>query len=316
MVAAVTAPPAKLPVAAAAALAAAAAARCPGGTETAGSGISSCSNGLTSRRVNPPGYYYDAATATAVPCGHNTYSKGPGEVLQPGWVGCPRGMWTRSAGRASPNECLVPPGYFLPANGGNIAPCSTGANGAYKEGWGSAASCTSCGPGIYSEAQTSVTLYDPYTGVATPVVYPGMGMALRMQSSGNGYQFVGVKCNRNESLNQRSTFGYTDYTYGLQAQDSNSLNVTWQTNQAGLHGPKLTSGYDVRCYETSSSPTCTGAGPLLGYVDAVESASQSAVASGLNAGTEYTCFVVAFNALDTLKENGVCSGPLTATTEQ
>jgi hypothetical protein len=47
------------------------------------------------------------------------------------------------------------------------------------------------------------------------VVYPGMGMAHQLHRSGNGYQFVGTKCDRNEGLNQQSTFGYATYTRGL-----------------------------------------------------------------------------------------------------
>jgi hypothetical protein len=68
---------------------------------------------------------------------------------------------------AAAAAAVVPPGYYLPAGGGDITKCATGANGAYKEGWGSAAACTPCGPGIYSAAQTSVSLYDPNTDVAT-----------------------------------------------------------------------------------------------------------------------------------------------------
>jgi hypothetical protein len=63
---------------------------------------------------------------------------------------------------------VVPPGYYLPVGGGDITKCATGANGAFKSGWGSAAACTPCGPGIYSSALTAVSVYDPNTDVATP----------------------------------------------------------------------------------------------------------------------------------------------------
>lgn len=174
---------------------------------------------------------YEAVTVavsgeiTAVrPCRQNAYC--PGDVTAPGWTACPRGMWTKSGGRTAQNECFTPPGYFLPADGtSNITKCTTGVNGAYKSGWGSDAACTVCGPGIYSDAATNVTVYDPATDTSTPdyvasdvsacFVYPGMGMAHQLRRVGNGYQFVGAKCNRVEGINQHSTFGYTTYTRGL-----------------------------------------------------------------------------------------------------
>ncbi|WIA08151.1 hypothetical protein OEZ85_007606 [Tetradesmus obliquus] len=174
---------------------------------------------------------YEAVTVavsgeiTAVrPCRQNAYC--PGYVTAPGWTACPRGMWTKSGGRTAQNECFTPPGYFLPADGtSNITKCTTGVNGAYKSGWGSDAACTVCGPGIYSDASTNVTVYDPVTDTSTPdyvasdvsacFVYPGMGMAHQLRRVGNGYQFVGAKCNRVEGVNQHSTFGYTTYTRGL-----------------------------------------------------------------------------------------------------
>jgi hypothetical protein len=64
---------------------------------------------------------------------------------------------------------VVPPGFFLPADGtSNVTQCTTGTNGAFKAGWGSDAACTACGLGIYSEALTSVSVYDPYTDTSTP----------------------------------------------------------------------------------------------------------------------------------------------------
>jgi hypothetical protein len=68
---------------------------------------------------------------------------------------------------AAAAAAVVPPGYYLPLGGGDITKCATGANGAYKGGWGSAAACTPCGPGIYSSAQTPVSVYNPNTDVTT-----------------------------------------------------------------------------------------------------------------------------------------------------
>jgi hypothetical protein len=45
-----------------------------------------------------------------------------------------------------------------------------------------------------------------------------MGMAHRLLSAGSSYQFVGTKCNRNEGINQHSTFGYTTPIWGLQVK--------------------------------------------------------------------------------------------------
>lgn len=68
-------------------------------------------------------------------------------------VNCPRGTVTTVKGAKSVEECVVPPGYRLPADGSAMASC---ANGTFREGWAmfsspAAQNCTPCGDGISSE---------------------------------------------------------------------------------------------------------------------------------------------------------------------
>jgi hypothetical protein len=71
---------------------------------------------------------------------------------------------------------------------------------------------------VYVAANPAVKFVEPVLPANPAVVYAGMGMAHRLISSGSSYQFVGVKCNRDEGYNGLSTFGYTTPTWGLQVK--------------------------------------------------------------------------------------------------
>jgi hypothetical protein len=130
---------------------------------------------------------------------------------------------------------------------------------------------------------------------------------------------TGCQCNSGCSGTWPSTCSSCDYTavaptlVSAEAVSSTGLNVTWQTNQGSLFGPKKTTGYEVQCDEGTSS-TCTGVrrGTVASLITALSTALQSSVVSGLTAATEYKCYVVAFNTL--YDSTGTCSGSTTATT--
>jgi hypothetical protein len=132
---------------------------------------------------------------------------------------------------------------------------------------------------------------------------------------------TGCQCNSGCSGTWPGACSSCDYTpaaptlVSAAAVSTTSLNVTWQTNQGALFGPKKTTGYEVQCDEASGTPTCTGGrrGTVESLVSALTTAMQSAVVSGFAPDTEYTCYVVAFNAEH--QSTGTCSGPVTATTE-
>lgn len=109
----------------------------------------------------------DGQITAAQTCRPNAYCTG--DVQAPGFTPCERGLWTRAAGAYSAAQCWVPPGLYLPADGGNITKCPVGS---YRGTWDPAnsaqgSSCTPCGEGIYSQAVEVVTVYDPATNSTT-----------------------------------------------------------------------------------------------------------------------------------------------------
>ncbi|WIA09758.1 hypothetical protein OEZ85_009136 [Tetradesmus obliquus] len=159
----------------------------------------------------------------AQPCRLNAWC--PGNVAAPGWTKCPAKKWTRAAGSYSEQQCLVPPGYYLPDGGGDIQQCATGANGTYKAGWGPARACTPCGSGIFSGGNGSADVFDPDTqttlttalavNASACFVYPGMGMQRALKMVKDYYGYAGSVCRRNTGINSGSNFGRTSVTRGL-----------------------------------------------------------------------------------------------------
>uniref|UniRef100_A0A383VHJ0 Tyrosine-protein kinase ephrin type A/B receptor-like domain-containing protein n=1 Tax=Tetradesmus obliquus TaxID=3088 RepID=A0A383VHJ0_TETOB len=108
----------------------------------------------------------------------------PGGTTPP--TRCYRGMMTEGEGAVSEQQCVAPPGWFLPAEASqDMQECPSGT---YKEGWDRAASCTPCGSGPWlSEQSEALDILDPDTSLTIAVNYtrgstlscytqPGMGV--------------------------------------------------------------------------------------------------------------------------------------------
>ncbi|WIA42909.1 hypothetical protein OEZ86_008823 [Tetradesmus obliquus] len=145
----------------------------------------------------------DADIVDAVTCPIGYYSTGGSMVS---CKQCPFNTTTKATGAISPDDCLVPPGYFVKLNDANPAvgvlekcPKNVSGMGYYRSGWVSFSqakgtdgtdACTPCGAGILSEYRDAdeiqdglvVMANDPHPGLvpsssASCYISPGWGMS-------------------------------------------------------------------------------------------------------------------------------------------
>ncbi|WIA43769.1 hypothetical protein OEZ86_010192 [Tetradesmus obliquus] len=230
--------------------------RCPRGTTT----FASASPEIKYCDVLVPGFYWIDSTKrpgfgttpngnppqyTKI-CEQNFYCPGNYPSDSDGKTDCPRGLWTKNVRSTSSADCLVPPGYRLPATAGsNITKCQNN-QGEYFPEWrrtteADVDTCKTCGSGIMSDdnepinqfaldstgfaAAAPTFVYAPQTS-ASCYISQGQGMSTNMSDP---TQFRATTCTGN-------TYGVAEKTYELRVNPCKDCPANTFTTGSGVCG--------------------------------------------------------------------------------
>jgi hypothetical protein len=231
-------------------------------------------------------------TCTACPAHTTVLSNHTGCVCDSGCEGTWPGTCTNC-----PLNC---PTNAEPSEGGTSCQCSYGFEATPGTSYAAGnLTCRACTGDTYTAS-----------GVTTCTQCPTNSVALGDNT--------GCQCSSGCQGTWPATCSSCDYSpvaptlLSVEALSSSTLNVTWQTNQAGIVGLKVTTGYIVKCYQTTTNPTCSTEGNVSDVITASASAAQSTSVSGLSPNTQYTCFVTSYNTLGLTL--GTCSSGVAAST--
>ncbi|WIA12137.1 hypothetical protein OEZ85_012210 [Tetradesmus obliquus] len=202
-----------------------------------------------------PGEAPDNSSTT--PCSYGSYFPGGPFVGGITCLPCPLGSTTKGLGATSPNDCMVPPGYFIQldaagASTGKMVKCPENADGQgyFRAGWvrfddenvqeagSGTTACSSCGKGIKS-ALTDVD--EALGGTDTTALVAGSSVSCYIETGWGmiptgvvkadyTMEFAATVCDKN-------TYGVADTTFGLQATPCKPCARNLITLQAGSTDP-------------------------------------------------------------------------------
>lgn len=185
--------------------------------------------------TTPAGKAPDNSSTT--PCSYGSYFPGGPFVGDITCLPCPLGSTTKGLGATSPNDCMVPPGYFIQLDAagaatGKMVKCPENADGQgyFRAGWvrfddenvqeagSGTTACSSCGKGIKS-ALTDVD--EALGGTDTAALVAGSSFSCYIETGWGmmptgvvkadyTMEFAATVCDKN-------TYGVANTTFGLQA---------------------------------------------------------------------------------------------------
>uniref|UniRef100_A0A383W677 Tyrosine-protein kinase ephrin type A/B receptor-like domain-containing protein n=1 Tax=Tetradesmus obliquus TaxID=3088 RepID=A0A383W677_TETOB len=235
------------------------------------------------------GTYAAAGASTCSSCAAGTYSSSTAS-------NCTACSGNQYSGDAA-STCSDCPNNTLAISSNTACACSAGFAPAADTSWASGnLSCVACTGDSYTAAAGTTCSSCPANSTVN-AQHTSCSCNTGCQAAGTFPSLTCSACDYEPNAPSALAAGATN---------SSSISVTFNTNNAGIVGPKVATTFELRCFLATSNATCATASPdAVASVTADTAATQS-ISGGLP-GTDalYDCFVVAFNSYTA---GGVCSG--------